>query len=252
MKDIYFEKIGLYENLYIEKILFEFELEPIIFVCTDGKEKFLCNCIDFRDGYEWILSKTNNTVLIDLINKKLDLRDAFTSKSNETYYIVYDEVNDCMLTNKIDVTNFDKSYFVSEGTKLQINATDKHDYLSFLNGTQYEQVTIDYKLNSIDYHKVSCKSISLNSMNYEKNMKLDIDIFNTLLDTYINNITISNDTILKNLFKIKLEQYEHINTLINTYNICTSHAKKTNKTKSKNKNIEDQKNCKANRLALAS
>ena len=55
MSELYFENVIEKGNLYLDHILYEFEDEPILFLCKDKDgNRYLCHCAEIReneDGY---------------------------------------------------------------------------------------------------------------------------------------------------------------------------------------------------------
>ena len=75
-----------------EKILFEFDKIPIIFVChNQTRKKYLCVCTDCIVGYSWLLTEITRTTLIELIKDKISVLKAFEISKNKIYSINREE-----------------------------------------------------------------------------------------------------------------------------------------------------------------
>ena len=72
MSNIFFSNIPNIGDLFINKVLLEYELEPVIFVCKDSYNNFfLCICDDFIDtNRSWIVVKLTVQDLLDVISNK--------------------------------------------------------------------------------------------------------------------------------------------------------------------------------------
>lgn len=80
-------------NLYLKKILFEFEGMPILFVCTgENKEYYLCLCTDSIIELKWLITKVNPSLLIELIEDKISVYNAFEKSNNEITIVQKKEV----------------------------------------------------------------------------------------------------------------------------------------------------------------
>lgn len=78
MNNVYFENIDQVGKLYLEYVFYEFEYEPILFLCTDkNKNLYLCLCSEIRYEQKWIITKCNMDILKLLLNKEIDIASAF-------------------------------------------------------------------------------------------------------------------------------------------------------------------------------
>lgn len=75
---IYFDNVIQIGKLYLEHIFYEFESEPILFSCIDGKQHlYLCLCCEIRYKQRWIITHCDLSTLSALINEKIDIAAAF-------------------------------------------------------------------------------------------------------------------------------------------------------------------------------
>ena len=78
MNDLYFENIKKIGNLYIIQIFFEFENEPILFLCNDeDRKKYLCLCSEIRKEQKFVIAECKQETLSGLLSKEIDIRTAF-------------------------------------------------------------------------------------------------------------------------------------------------------------------------------
>lgn len=71
------KKIDLYTESY--HVFYEFEGEPILFTCyeKEKREIYLSICSEIRFEQRWILVKSTVDLLISLVEKKIDIAQAF-------------------------------------------------------------------------------------------------------------------------------------------------------------------------------
>lgn len=91
MSKVFFNNVPNVGDLFINKVLLEYEIEPVIFVCKDSYNNFfLCLCDDFIDANRsWIAVKISVKDLLDVINDKITLLSAFKKTENKTIIIDY-------------------------------------------------------------------------------------------------------------------------------------------------------------------
>lgn len=78
MENIYFENVVTVGNLYLEYILYEFENEPILFICSDdSKNTYLCVCFDFRRHARWVVARCPINILLMLLRRCLTINATF-------------------------------------------------------------------------------------------------------------------------------------------------------------------------------
>ena len=65
-------------NLYLDRILYEFESEPILFTCLDSNKRlYLCLCSEIRYNQKWIIVECSPETLEVLIDRRIDIASAF-------------------------------------------------------------------------------------------------------------------------------------------------------------------------------
>lgn len=136
MKQLYFENTEPFGNLYLDYIFYEFENEPILFLCKDEKEAlFLCLCSEIRNGQNWLIKSTDPAELKSLLSEEIDIAFAFMA-SQELLVITMDlagnETGMIVQTSKIDRLDLPK-----DGTLLQC---DKDDFERYLRSKEWELI----------------------------------------------------------------------------------------------------------------
>lgn len=72
----YFENVPKIGNLFFVKSYYEFEHEPIVFICENEHEhEFLCYCSEIRKKQKWIIVK----ILKAITKGNIDVRSAILS-----------------------------------------------------------------------------------------------------------------------------------------------------------------------------
>ena len=117
LKEIYFENVLKFGDLYLDKVLNEFEEENIIFTCTDNSgDIFLSVCYEFRFKLKFILCKITINNLIELFTKQIDLYTIFKD-SDCLINIITD--NDGDHITKVDYEHFNKDLLPTPGVYLK-------------------------------------------------------------------------------------------------------------------------------------
>lgn len=75
-------KLGIYGELVTDKILFEANY-PILFTCKNEKDDlFICVCCQNNvQGKKWLLTRTTEKLIIDMLRDKISIREVFLSFS---------------------------------------------------------------------------------------------------------------------------------------------------------------------------
>lgn len=71
-------KLGIYGELVTDKVLFEANY-PILFTCKNEKDDlFICVCCQNNAfGKKWLLTKTTEKLIIDMLKDKISIREVF-------------------------------------------------------------------------------------------------------------------------------------------------------------------------------
>lgn len=128
MNEIYFENVVKIGDLFLQHIFYEFELEPILFVCTDCDDNmYLCLCSEIRNGQKWLLTRCSINILKELLDEEIDVTSAFMRNSNITVIEMDLEGNE--KSYYINTENVDELDLPKEGTYLRCDKEKARDYL---------------------------------------------------------------------------------------------------------------------------
>ena len=120
MKELYFENVIGIGNLYLDYVFYEFENEPILFLCTDDKKSlYFCLCSDIRNEQKWIIMQTNFSSLKKLIEEKVEIVSAFLSSKN--LIVITMDLQGSEKSYIVKVDEIDRLDLPKEGTFLRCN-----------------------------------------------------------------------------------------------------------------------------------
>ena len=162
MSKVFFNNVPNIGDLFIDRVLLDYELEPVIFVCKDSYSNFfLCICDDFIDvKRSWIAIKIPVEDLLDVINDKSTLLSAFKKSKNKTIIIDYcpdkKTYDYCMM----DFSDIDEAELPCKDQYLDEKETFD-DYIDYLKSYF---ISYDIQYNS-DY--LDTISINFNINNHE-------------------------------------------------------------------------------------
>lgn len=133
MSNIFFSNIPNIGDLFINKVLLEYELEPVIFVCKDSYNNFfLCICDDFIDtNRSWIVVKLTVQDLLDVISDKITLLSVFKKSDNKTIVIDYCFNKNTYDYHMIDFSDIDENELPYEDQYLD-EKENLYDYIDYL------------------------------------------------------------------------------------------------------------------------
>lgn len=128
MNEAYFTNIANIGNLYLDYVIYEFELEPILFTCVDAnKNLYLCLCSDIRYGQKWIITKCNISILEALFFNRIDIASAFCMFTDLT--VVEMDINGIEKNYKINCKEIDRLDLPKEGTCVKGDIEKFKNYL---------------------------------------------------------------------------------------------------------------------------
>lgn len=192
MDNLYFENVVKIGKLYLEYVFYEFESEPILFLCRDeNSDIYLCLCSEIRYGQKWIISKCNLTVLKDLINEKIDIASAFL-------------INPNMIIIESDLQGHENSYIIKSDEIDELDLPKKGTYVKcdkqtaddFLRNKELElskQSKSTYDISFVDDEIIESYSSTINKM---------ISILNKKTMPYNNSVFIENIKLTDSFDKI--------------------------------------------------
>lgn len=175
-QDIYFENVENIGNLYLKYILWEFDFEPIVFVCEDDKDSsYLCFYSEAEEERDWIITQTNLSIICDLIKQKIDLLNALR-KYSEKVWLVAEKANGDITSTMVEINNIDPLFLPKKGIFLKYCDKDLADKL--LRKEQWLNCYMDFtfiQLNNVYSYTIQKKFDD----NLEKNMINFITSFHT-------------------------------------------------------------------------
>lgn len=150
----YFTDIAGVGDLYLDYVFFEFEEEPILFVCSDSEGLlYLCVCTEIRYEQDWIITLVDKVQLEEMIKQKKDIRSAFIESKN---IILINMDIDGVESSK--VVNYEKVNPVElpdEGVYIQCDIHKAIDYLKeqkFIFNTSMKVPLVEERLDrGIEY-----------------------------------------------------------------------------------------------------
>ena len=167
MSNIFFSNIPNIGDLFINKVLLEYELEPVIFVCKDSYNNFfLCICDDFIDtNRSWIVVKLTVQDLLDVISDKITLLSVFKKSDNKTIVIDYCFNKNTYDYHMIDFSDIDENELPYEDQYLD-EKENLCDYIDYL-----KSYIISYDLQD-DFNYLDTIFINVNNHNQEDNFSI--------------------------------------------------------------------------------
>lgn len=126
MSNLYFNNVEKVGQLYLEYVFFEFESEPILFICHDQlNQTYLCLCSDIRYGQKWIITKCDTKILRALITAEIDIVTAFLKHQKA---IVMD-MEGTEKSYEINTEEIDPLDLPKPGTFIRCNKEKAQNYL---------------------------------------------------------------------------------------------------------------------------
>lgn len=128
MSELYFENVIEKGNLYLDHILYEFEDEPILFLCKDKDgNRYLCHCAEIRGERRWVLIEISLELLKSLIEDETDIASAFLSQ--EKAIQIRMDLQGCEKSSVIDTAKMDRLDLPKEGTLVRCDKEKAREYL---------------------------------------------------------------------------------------------------------------------------
>ena len=181
-KFIKIENIG---QLYFDIVLFSSHY-PILFTCLDKKKQlYICVCYHFNlDGQKWLITKTDETVIIKILTDRISLREAFLAYNDV-------QISVTLLNGKYSVVYNDSlDWDYAKSTSLP----DEGEYMDVDEGEFDEEINY-YAMQSIkkDIDKI-----------IEKTPPSQYNFNN--LQSHKESIYVQNSNITENISKIKIQK----------------------------------------------
>lgn len=190
MSNVYFENVEQIGSLYMEHIFFEFENEPILFVCRDDADKlYLCLCSEIRAGQRWIVARTDIETLSLLIDKKMDILSAFLKVSNVV--IIDMDLGGNEKSRVVERDAIDKLDLPKEGTYIRCDKTKAYNYLwSKEFAKMYHRLRDAMRVDDMVDEMVKTYSVSINNMVNALSTEINKS-FNLLVEEQVKKLNVS-------------------------------------------------------------
>lgn len=128
MSNVYFDNVERIGKLYLDYIFYEFENEPILFLCSDEVKKlYLCVCSDIRYGQKWIVVHCDMNTIKSLIKEEIDIVSAFLASKKAIVINMDLQGNESSI--EIDIDKIDRLDLPKEGTFIRCDKAKAQDYL---------------------------------------------------------------------------------------------------------------------------
>lgn len=179
---IYFNNIVGIGNLRIDYIIFEFDY-PVLFTCVDNLNNlYLCVCCDIRSEQRFIISKTKEKRVIDLLSDRITIREAFENEFDENYIVKYSKEKPEGISKRVKFNKINPLDLPTEGEYLEAEDDEFTDYICILES----RIITDYKPTYVgNCIKVNIKSNkTIHAFIERKNDDLDYNRFNHELHSH--------------------------------------------------------------------
>lgn len=159
----YFRSVLEVGDLYLDKILFEFDKNPMIFVCKDQKEDYyLCLCTDVIIEYTWMITKVSRENLLKLLLDEIPILDIYKS-SLEPIIIAKQQKN---------VILYEEKYFdeIAEEDLPEENEKLENPYISDYIEKLKSELIMEHK-HMMQYDNVITMELNGENKNFVKRMQ---------------------------------------------------------------------------------
>ena len=130
-----FYKSQRYGQLNIEKVLFEFEGEPIVFICKNNRRsRFVC--VNTGYGFEpsWIVAKANITTIIRMLKDEISVLDTISKTADKVLLLKENKMG--LEAIYLAYNDIDPMELPDDNAKVQ--NTKCVDYIQFLQNEMYK------------------------------------------------------------------------------------------------------------------
>lgn len=135
-----FSMIPEFKNVKLDKILFESRY-PVLFTCVSDGKVYLFSCYLVSHEYvKWLGTETNYQILIDLLQDKITLYDAFYHNVDKKILIEFDGMNVRCSKQSRDI--IPQQYFPTQGEYMDVEGDEfieeitefklRRDYCEFI------------------------------------------------------------------------------------------------------------------------
>lgn len=166
MKELYFENVTGIGNLYLDYVLYEFEKEPILFVCADTEEAlYFCYCKEIRYEQKWLIVKATTAVLQELIEEEKEILEFIQSASK--VIIITMDIRGCEDSVEVRAADIDPLDLPQPGTFVRCDKEAARNYLwgkEFLKSAMQLGTFIAQTINSMTDNFVQSFSVQLSTI----------------------------------------------------------------------------------------
>lgn len=128
MSNVYFDQVIGIGKLYLEHIFYEFENEPILFLCSDeAKKLYICLCSDIRYEQKWIVAECALNTLRLLIKEEIDIASAFFL--SKKVIVIKMDMQGNESSCEMDIAEVDRLDLPKERTYIRCDKEKAQNYL---------------------------------------------------------------------------------------------------------------------------
>lgn len=136
-----FRKIPAFENVVLDTILFESKY-PVLFTCKNGNDIYLFICCFLNaDTAKWIGTKTSYDMLIELLENKITIRNAFLGVTEEKIVIEYHGEN--VACNTIKSRDIQECLLPTAGEYMD---AEDDEYAEELTVFKFRNMNVEYRI----------------------------------------------------------------------------------------------------------
>ena len=124
----YFTDVVGIGDLYLDYIFFEFEEEPILFVCVDRcGYLYLCICTEIRYEQDWVITFVDQEQLTELVQQRRDIHSIFS----EAKKIIFIKTNadESESSEEVSYKTLDPLELPNRGVYFQCDVAEAMSYL---------------------------------------------------------------------------------------------------------------------------
>ena len=114
-----FRNIDFFKNIVMDKVLFESKY-PILFTCkNEGSVYMFICCLVNSTSAKWIATKTNYKTLIDLLEDRITIREAFLNGCAEKFIIEYKGLEKNIICNMVHTNDVPEVLLPTKGEYME-------------------------------------------------------------------------------------------------------------------------------------
>lgn len=155
MDNVYFKDVANVGDLTLKYEFFEFESEPILFLCTDKNKEnlYFCLCSELRYEQRWILVKVDVPELEELIDRKRDIYSIYENSSQ--IILITADIEGKQNSEVLDFDKIDKLDLPEREVYLECDSNKVLSYLSTVQTKKYRIIIKKEKRQDTKFAKES-------------------------------------------------------------------------------------------------